>query len=160
MLAEPYWINTQIAIIPRPRGGDWLDDEMVALSDAGIDIVVSMLEESEATDLGLEREKVEAEHARLGFVNFPIPDRGVPGNNRQFQEFLTGLEEQIESGKKVGVHCRACIGRASVAAASLLIRSGVPATEAWHQVAVARGFPVPDTQEQRDWVDQNVRSIH
>jgi protein-tyrosine phosphatase len=84
----------------------------------------------------------------------------VPGNNRQFQEFLTGLEEQIESGKKVGVHCRACIGRASVAAASLLIRSGVPATEAWHQVAVARGFPVPDTQEQRDWVDQNVRSIH
>lgn len=157
MVVAPYWINSRVAIVPRPRGEDWLDDEMAALREAGVDVVVSMLEESEAAELGLGQERAAAERGGLGFVNFPIQDRGVPGNVEQFHTFLTGLQRQIESGKRVGIHCRACIGRASVAAASLLIRSGVPASEAWHQVTVARGFPVPDTREQREWVDRNVR---
>jgi len=157
MVAQPYWINRELAIVPRPRGGDWLCDEMVALRNAGIDVVVSMLEETESTDLGLVREKVEVERAGLGFVNFPIPDRGVPGNDQRFQDFLDGLVEQMEKGKKVGVHYRACIGRASVTTTSLLIRSGIPAAKAWLQVEAARGFPVPDTREQREWVDRHVR---
>lgn len=44
MKVYPYWVTTQLAIVPRPRGDDWLDDEMVALREAGIDVVVSMLE--------------------------------------------------------------------------------------------------------------------
>ena len=34
----------------------WLDDEMAALREAGIDVVVSMLEEHEAVWLGLREE--------------------------------------------------------------------------------------------------------
>jgi protein-tyrosine phosphatase len=155
-VASPYWINDQLAIVPRPRGGDWLDDEMSALRTAGIDAVVSMLEESEAAELGLDAEGGAARSAQIEFVSFPIPDRGVPMDTRRFREFLAGLERQILAGKRVGVHCRACIGRSSVVVGSLLMRSGMPPAEVWQAISDARGFPVPDTQEQREWVERHI----
>jgi predicted protein tyrosine phosphatase len=158
MVTKPFWINPKLAIVPRPRGGKSLDDDMAALRKAGIDIVVSMLEESEATELGLENEDAAARKAGLQFVNFAITDRSVPSNIFRFETFLFDLQQQIERDKRVGIHCRACIGRSSVAAASLLIRSGIPAGRAWQQVENARGCPVPDTGEQRAWVDRNMRS--
>lgn len=158
MIAGPFWVSRQIAIVLRPQGDDQLDSEMLALRDAGIDVVVSMLEESEAVDLGLGREEEAAGKAGLGFVNYSIPDHGVPINIRQFYKFLRGLRKLLASHKRIGVHCRASIGRASVAVASLLVRSGMPTAEAWFQVEAARGMPVPDTKEQRKWVDRFIRA--
>jgi len=155
-VACPYWITEQLAIVPRPRGGDWLDDEMAALRAAGVGVVVSMLEESEAAELGLKEEGAAARGANIEFVRFPILDRGVPSDTRRFEDFLATLEWFIEAGKRVGVHCRACIGRSSVVAGSLLIRSGMPASEVWRAITDARGFPVPDTQEQREWVERHM----
>jgi hypothetical protein len=34
----------RLAIVPRPRAGDWLDDEIAAWRAEGIDLVVSLLE--------------------------------------------------------------------------------------------------------------------
>jgi protein-tyrosine phosphatase len=155
MFATPYWINSQLAIVPRPRGGDWLDDEMSALRQAGVDIIVSMLEEPEAMELGLEREGAAAEQAGLEFINHAIPDRSVPELDT-FVEFLAALEENLANGRRIGVHCRGCIGRASVVTSSLLIRSGIPAEDAWNQIEAARGCTVPDTVEQLAWVQRNI----
>ena len=158
MRVTPYWVNTQLAIVPRPRGEDWLDDEMVALREAGIDVVVSMLEEHEAAMLVLQDEGASAQRAGLVFINFPITDRSVPTNRVLFDEFLAKLEEQISQGKRVGVHCRASIGRSSVTTASLLIRSGVSIADVWVQIATARDCDVPDTEEQREWVERHARA--
>jgi hypothetical protein len=49
----------RIAIVARPRGGDWLCDELIALSREGIDVLVSMLTEEESNELGLHRESEE-----------------------------------------------------------------------------------------------------
>ena len=65
MIARPYWINSQLAIVPRPQGGELLDEEMLALREAGIDVVVSMLETREALDLGLATEVAAANHAGI-----------------------------------------------------------------------------------------------
>jgi protein-tyrosine phosphatase len=159
MVAQPYWINKQLAIVQRPRGGKSLDDEIKALRKSGVDIVVSMLEESEAAELGLDDEEGAAGRAGMQFINFAITDRSVPSNIERFETFLFGLAQQIERGKRVGIHCRACIGRSSVAAASLLIRTGTPVELAWEQIENARGCPVPDTREQREWVDRNMKPI-
>jgi protein-tyrosine phosphatase len=153
---SPYWVNEVLAIVPRPRGGDWVDDEMAALRAAGVGVVVSMLEDSEAAELGLERERDAARTANIEFVSFPIPDRNVPPNAHSFEEFLAGLERHVASGKRVGVHCRASIGRSSVVVGSLLIRSGMPISEVWRTISNARGFPVPDTDEQREWVERHM----
>ena len=158
MVAQPFWINSHLAIVPRPRGNEWLDDEMRALREAGIDTVVSMLEPYEAKDLGLEREADAAELAGLRFLNFPIPDRSLPANLENFTTLLANLEAQMAKGRKVGIHCRMCIGRSSVVAASLLIHSGVSPAKAWKQIAEARGCPVPDTHDQRAWVERHIRS--
>jgi protein-tyrosine phosphatase len=157
MIARPYWITPQLAIVPRPRGGDWLDDEMVALREAGIDVVVSMLEENEASELGLQREAVSAEQSGVLFVSFPTSDRSTPSDVSAFEEFLKNLEYFLSHGKRVGVHCRASIGRSSVTVVSLLLRSGVPFEDAWRQVSTARGCPVPDTPDQQEWVNRHMR---
>ncbi len=158
MVAVPYWINEQLAIVPRPRGGDWLDDEMQALRDAGIDIVVSMLEKPEAKELGLEQEEAAATNAGMDFINFPILDRSVP-KLQEFNDFLVRLEDDLATNKRVGVHCRGCIGRSSVVVASLLIRSGTSVEEVWNQIESSRGCPVPDTLEQLEWVDRHIRRL-
>lgn len=158
MTVRPYWITSRLAIVPRPRGEEWLDGELSALQEAGIDVVVSMLEAEEARELGLSREGSSAREIGLTFLNFPVPDGGVPLDTSSFVRFLEKLEHLIASGKSVGVHCRACIGRASITSASLLIRSGVPPEDAWRQISAVRGCSVPDTIEQRDWVDRHMRS--
>src|SRR6266699_5198242 len=100
MIARPYWITSQLAIVPRPRGGDWLSDEMLALRQAGIDVVVSMLQEEEARELGLDREASSAQEKGLQFINFPVPDRGVPLDTSSFIEFLEDLENQLARGSR------------------------------------------------------------
>jgi hypothetical protein len=53
------WINApglQLAIVPRPRGGDWLLDDLRNLQAAGIDVLISLLTEAEAAELELSSE--------------------------------------------------------------------------------------------------------
>lgn len=157
-MTAPYWITAQLAIVPKPQGDDQLEDEMRALREAGINVVVSMLEPGEAEDLGLRDEQSAATHAGITFIQFPVPDGNVPADLEAFIELLTRLEDQMATGNRVGVHCRACIGRSAVLAASLLIRSGVPSVQAWLQVATARGLPVPGTPAQLIWVSRFVEA--
>ncbi|RSL15727.1 hypothetical protein EDE15_1229 [Edaphobacter aggregans] len=157
MIAAPYWITDQLAIVLRPWGDNFLDDEMLALRTAGIDVVVSMLQKDEARDLGLADEEVSAKRAGLLFANFAIQDRSVPHDKQSFNEFLIILENHLANGKRIAIHCRGSIGRAPLTIASLLIRSGIPPETAWDHIAASRDCPVPDTEEQREWVDRHMR---
>jgi protein-tyrosine phosphatase len=157
MIAPPYWITNQLAIILCPWGDNFLDNEMLAHRAAGIDIVVSMLQKNEARDLGLAEEEISAKRAGMLFANFPIPDRCVPIDKQSFEEFLTTLEDHLARGKRIAIHCRGSIGRAPLTTASLLIRSGIPPETAWQQIAASRDCDVPDTEEQREWVDRHIR---
>ena len=55
-----FWIEHggagRLAITARPRADDWLDAEVDAWNAAGVDLVVSLLEPSEVSELGLGRE--------------------------------------------------------------------------------------------------------
>jgi protein-tyrosine phosphatase len=157
MNTPPYWITDQLAIVLRPWGDHFLDDEMLALRAAGIDVVVSMLQKDEARDLGLAEEAFSAKRAGIIFANFAIPDRGVPLDKQSFEEFLTILEAHLANGKRIAIHCRGSIGRAPLTTASLLIRAGIPSESAWQQIAASRDCDVPDTEEQREWVDRHMR---
>jgi hypothetical protein len=42
----------KLAVSTRPRGGDWLEDEVKSWNDTGLDTNVSLLEPAEAADLG------------------------------------------------------------------------------------------------------------
>lgn len=155
-MPDIFWIDGKpapgIAIVTRPRGTDWLEDEMRYLKQSGIHTVVSLLERFEAEWLGLKDEPAEAERAGLTFLNFPIPDTCVPDNVGQFRMFATGLASRLRHGERIGVHCRGSIGRATVTAACTLIHLGWKPAAALAAVEATRGCTVPDTQEQRAWI--------
>jgi protein-tyrosine phosphatase len=154
--AGPYWIETgqtgRLAILPRPRGGDWLADEARAWARAGIVIVVSLLEPDEAADLGLVDEASAADAAGINFLGLPTPDRGQPESRAAVGRLAATLADAIVSGKRVGIHCRQGVGRSAVLAAAVLIALGVDPETALARISAARGLPVPETPEQRQWV--------
>jgi protein-tyrosine phosphatase len=156
MRSEVYWINGswpgRIAIVPRPRGGDWLDDEVAAWARAGLDVIVSLLEADEAVDLGLSREGEVCQAAGLSFLQFPIVDRSVPASRSATLDLVNRLATSLLQGKNIGIHCRQSVGRSSLIAASVLIALGMEPQDALAQIADARGCPVPETPRQLDWV--------
>lgn len=158
MKAEMYWIQGpwrgRLAIMPRPRGGDWLEDEIRDWRVEGIDIVVSTLTNDEIAELDIGREAEWCRKNGIEFIAFPITDRGVPQSVKATKKLMQQLEEQLSAGKSVAIHCRMGIGRSSMLAAGLLISSGVPMETAFERIKESRGCPVPDTTEQRLWVFQ------
>jgi len=151
-----FWIKgnppAPLAIVLRPRGDDWLEDDLLKLKQGGIETVVSMLEEDEAVLLALSEESVLAKKTGLQFLSFPIPDTQVPTDTAAFRSFVAGLANRLRAGERIGVHCRGSIGRSTVIAACTLIQLGWQPKTALANIASARGLAVPDTQEQEDWI--------
>ena len=118
---------------------------------SGVDLVVSLLEREEVSELGLQREAELCRECGIEFISFPIPDRGVP-EIQQASDIARSIADGIASGRSIAVHCRARIGRSSIIAACAMICLGIEAREALVLIKAARGVIVPDTEEQRDWV--------
>ena len=79
MKPEVYWIDAppgRLAIMPRPRSGDWLPDEIRAWRAVGIGIVLSLLTNEETAELGLADEQTLCRTAGVEFRRYPIEDRG------------------------------------------------------------------------------------
>lgn len=138
--------------MPRPRAGDWLDDEIVGWQAERIETVVSLLEPHEISELGLEREAELSREHGIEFISFPIPDRGLPASLHDAKMLVQLVALQVSGGKAVAIHCRAGIGRSSLIAAGVLICSGLAADHALRLITAARGIEVPDTETQRQWV--------
>ena len=156
MTTELFWIAGEwpgrIAVMPRPRGGDWLEDEMRAWRGAGVNVVVSLLEPEEVRTFDLASEENLARANRIEFESLPIADRGIPGMGHLVSELVTKLASDLRAGKNVAIHCRQGIGRAALIAVSVLIRLGVEVEAAIGLVEAARGLSVPETPEQRQWL--------
>ena len=143
-----------MAITPRPRGKDWLEDDIRFLQRAGVDVLVSALTPAEAEELGLLEESQFCQSNGLEFLSFPIEDRSVPSSFNEIDGLLNSVTDYLRNGKAVGVHCRAGIGRSSMIVASALIRNGLSVDSAFSAIQEARGCSVPDTPEQRQWVER------
>lgn len=153
--SDIFWIEgdpSGLAIVLRPRGNDWLEDELRRMKSSGINLLVSLLENDEAGELGLSEEGALATRIGLAYLSFPIEDRHVPPDTASFRGFVAGLATRLRAGERIGVHCRGSIGRASVTAASVLIHLGWAPSAALDAIETARGCQIPDTPEQRDWI--------
>jgi protein-tyrosine phosphatase len=152
-----YWIPAswpgRLAIMPRPRGGDWLEDEIGAWRRSGVDVVVSLLTPEEIADLDLANEEKVCRANGIKFFSFAIPDRGVPASRKTMSALVAQIGDQLSAGKNVAIHCRQGIGRAPLVAISVLVLSGVDPELAIQQVSTARGCPVPETPVQRRWIE-------
>jgi protein-tyrosine phosphatase len=142
----------KLAILARPRGNEWLEDEIAGFAQAGITVVVSLLTNEEASELGLANEGDVVTDKGLEFINFPITDYNVPKSQHAVFQLVATLNDLLSDGKSVGVHCRQGIGRSSLIVACILSLTDGDIDQCFKQISAARGTTVPDTAEQREWV--------
>jgi protein-tyrosine phosphatase len=143
-----------LALAARPRGEDWLDEELKHWRQEGLDSVLSLLTRDEERDLGLEGEAEGVRSAGMNFLSFPILDRDVPASEFALIEQIHELDHELRTGRNVALHCRQGVGRTGLVAACLLVSTGVDPESAVRMLSSARGIAVPETQEQRRWIDR------
>ena len=151
-----YWIDGpwtgKLAIFAHPRGGESLLNEIRALKEEGLEVIVSLLTKEEDEEINLLEEREVCEELELQFIQFPINDVSVPASSAATLELVNRLDEFLSKGRNVGIHCRAGVGRSGMIAAGLLMMRGLSPEKALEQVSNARGVIVPQTDEQREWL--------
>lgn len=147
-------------VMPRPSE-IWLEEDIKYFSSIGIDIVVSLLEKSEAIKLGLKNEAellkknnisgkcffVKKHLSEIQFINYPIKDRDIP-KDADFEKLVISIHRELLDGHNVAIHCRAGIGRTGVLSSCILIHDGYNSQSAIDFISLARGVPIPDTKAQ------------
>jgi protein-tyrosine phosphatase len=163
MQPEIYWIPSpwrgRLAVLPHPRGGDWLEDEMAGFRRAAVDIIVSALEKEEESLLELTRERELCQAQGMEFISFPVADGTAPTSEKAVGELVRLLETRLAAGKNVAIHCRAGIGRCIVLAACTLALAGIEPEAAFQKIQQARGCHVPDKKEQEEWVKRFAENL-
>ena len=158
MKTDIHWINDEqigekrIGTMARPRGNDWLDDEIKWLKIREIDCLVSLLEQSEEWELGLEDEGSICTKWGIEYINFPIRDVTTPKNENEFIQLANQLAIRIKDNKRVVIHCRMGIGRSSILAAATMINLGLSGENIFEIIGKYRKLKVPDTEEQKEWI--------
>ena len=146
-------------IMPKPSG-EWLKEDVEHYASIGIDVIISMLEGDEVSELGLEKQHEICKEQQIAFTQFPIADRGLPGT-ASFTSLILEIIDNLKKGKNIAIHCRAGIGRSGITVCSALLGFGYSPNEAIKLTSEARGVEVPDTEQQREFIDQvaNVLSV-
>ena len=156
MRVSIFWVKYdelgRIGIMPRPRAGDWLEDEVCSLRDSRVGLIVSLLERQLITELELEPEQSICQAQGVQYISFPILDRDLPLSRQDSERLIGKLVELVSEGKSIVIHCRQGVGRSAMIAACLLTELGMSVEDAFEQIRQARGWVVPDTEDQRAWV--------
>jgi len=98
---NPCWIKTEevrLAIIPRPRGQDWLPDDISLLLREEIDVVVSALTAADNVELVSSRKVVAAKAEVSSLFPSPIEDRSV---SNEFAELVNSVTDFLRKGKRL-----------------------------------------------------------
>ena len=139
-------------IMPKPSS-EWLTEDVEHYRFVGVDTVVSLLESDEVIELSLQREQAICVLHKIEFIHLAVRDRSLP-SLEDFEDLVRTIVQKLQDGQGVAVHCRAGIGRSGMVVCGALLNFGHSALNAIELVSSARGVPVPDTIEQRDFIEQ------
>jgi len=154
-----FWLDIpqlgRLAVMPWP-----MPDQFADLKLAGVDVVVSMLEEDEADQLGLGQESDLCAAVDIHFLHLPITDHGIPDAVPPVEVMSKAVRRHLAAGNGVAIHCFAGIGRSPLMIAAVLIDTGYSATEACDVLSAARGMTVPEMDAQYRWLQQYELRTH
>ena len=162
MGAKVFWIagpwGGRLGIVPRPRGGEWLGDETRAWREAGVDIVVSLLEPREVAELGLAREPVSSTASGLEFRSFPIPDLGIPDSFESVAALTRDIVAIFAGGKSLVVTAARHWAIGARAARRLSSRGVRAAETAVRSLGAREGSRFPKRMA-REWISDVLRGL-
>jgi protein-tyrosine phosphatase len=148
---------------PGSVDGHMLPEQLGALLDAGVTLVVNLMEESETELLGSFMDPYESilagvakERGRTVRVErFPIVDRSVP-TVEEMELILRRIQKELEAGGVVYVHCLGGIGRTGTVIGCYFAGQGdaEPLGHLRHLTEPERDYfwPTPQTEQQRSFV--------
>ena len=156
-LAESYWVVPDRLLAGRYPGGKSpkeAERRVEAFLEAGFDTFIDLTEAGELPPYDIYLP------GSVQYVRKPIPDHGLPRAREHMAEIQAAIDAALASGRRIYVHCRAGIGRTSLAVACHLIEHGMPAdaalirlNELWRDNERSHTWPdVPETDEQRDYI--------
>lgn len=151
VVAVPYemkgfsWvIDEALAGMPRPGARGDLDADLSFLADREIELLVSLTEtgvdEDAASSFGVE------------VLHLPVKDFGAP-TLAQLCTFTKAAREHLASGRRVGVHCGAGLGRTGTFLAAYFVGQGMTAEAAIARVRALRPGSI-ETKAQEEAVAQ------
>ena len=91
----------RLAIIPRPRGGEWLEDEALTWKAQGFDVVVSLLTKDEIAEFDLASEADLVRAQGMLFSELPIPDLRVRSHWRPPETSLVNCMVLLSTAREL-----------------------------------------------------------
>ena len=137
------------------------------LLDAGINHFINLTEDGERTNVGNLKPyaKIAEEAARglglaVGHERHPIVDVRVPRSPKQMARILDAIDDALNDGSVVYVHCRGGVGRTGTVVGCWLVRHGRTGDAAlrqiaewWQGMANVHNHPKsPETRKQEEYV--------
>src|SRR6187455_55893 len=156
-LAESYWVVPDRLLAGKYPGGKTpkeAERRLAAFLEAGFDTFIDLTEAGELPPYDIYLP------GNVRYVRKPIPDHGVPRAREHMAEVQAVIDAALAGGRRAYVHCRAGIGRTSLAVACHLIEHGlspdaalIRLNELWLDNERSKSWPdVPETDEQRDYI--------
>jgi len=136
-------------------------DRLRRFLEAGITCFIDLTELDESPAYAKRLPFESPSGRRIDYLRQPIPDHGVPAERATMGRILAMLDDALESGHCVYLHCRAGIGRSAMVAGCWLAERNPGRGEAaltelgnyWQQCRQSRSWPqVPETSEQEEFV--------
>jgi protein-tyrosine phosphatase len=131
---DSYWVIQDRFLAGAYPGG--MDEESTrkkiqSLIHAGIDCVIDLTQRGDAfyTYADLLTKEAADFNAKIERVNFPIPDYDIPSVDLM-KKVLDCIDDRLEKGQRVYVHCIGGIGRTGTTVACYLVRHGLSGNEA------------------------------
>jgi len=93
----------------------------------------------------------------ITYQQFPITDMQTP-THEQMRDILNAIDEALNSGKNIYLHCFGGIGRTGTVVGCYLVRHGMEGYQALEQIArwrfnTSQGWRIsPETKQQRNFV--------
>ena len=145
-------VSGQVHLMPAPPAKA-LNEVCQQLVERDVSLLVSLLADEDIRSLALQDEPVAAAGQGLEFTHFPIVDFGLP-EPVAFRVLVSELCAALERGTSIAIHCRAGIGRTGTLASCILKGLGHPSEDAMQRVVAARGVTIPDTEAQRQFIQE------
>lgn len=135
-------VEDRLAGMARPGRTNPLDEDLAALAELGIKLLVSLTETSTSAESA-------AAHG-LEVLHIPVRDMTAP-TMAQLHEFTSRAVLSVDGEKPVTVHCEAGMGRTGTFLAAWFVAQGMGADEAIEKVRQLRPGSI-ETEEQEQAV--------
>lgn len=162
-MLESYWV-----VPGRLLAGEYpaqFDEEVTrkrldALLEAGFDLFIDLTKPNETWPYHrILREEAKVYGVEVTSQRFPIGDFGLP-TTEQMNSILDAIDEGLQAGRKIYLHCLGGIGRTGTTVGCYLVRQGKSGADAldqlsawWKSVPKSRYHPrSPETAQQANFI--------